>query len=277
MKFKFLPVLVLLAGWVGPARADAVIVSAAASLKDALTELAPLCLKQTGVNLLPNLAASGVLAAQIKSGAPVDIFISADDETMNGLEKSGLLLAGSRAKLLGNALVFVVPVDSKLKIAGPDDLRQDGVKHVGIGDPKTVPAGHYTSDYLTKLKILPDVQGKLVPLDNVRTVLSQVAAGNVEVGAVYHTDALVEKKVREVFAAIGPDAPVINYPIAVIKGTKAPAAAAKVREFLLSDGARPVFARYGFTLPDKPAAGKPAPEAGNATAPSNAPAAAPAK
>ncbi len=274
MRIKLLLVLLLLAGWVLPARADEVIVSAAASLKDALAELAPLCLKQTGVTLTPNLAASGVLAAQIKAGAPADIFISADDETMDGLEQAGLILPGSRVKLLGNALVFVAPVDSKIKISGPADLRQDGVKRIGIGDPKTVPAGHYASDYLTKLKMLPELQGKLVPLDNVRTVLSQVAAGNVEVGAVYRTDALVEKKVREVFAATGPDAPIINYPMAIVKATKAPAAAAKVREFLLSDAARAVFARYGFTLPEKPVPGKPAPVAGSALVPSGAPAAA---
>ena len=249
-----------------PARSEEVIVSAAASLKDALAELAPLCLKQTGVTLTPNLAASGVLATQIKSGAPADIFISADDDTMDGLEKMGLLLPNTRVKLLGNALVFVAPVDSKLKITGPDDLKQDAVKRIGLGDPKTVPAGHYASDYLTKLKILPGLQSKLVPLDNVRTVLSSVAAGNVEVGAVYRTDALVEKKVREVFAAIGPDAPVINYPIAIVKATKAPAAAAKVRDFLLSDAARAVFARYGFTLPEKLTAGKPASVAGTTSA-----------
>lgn len=278
MKSRFYPVwLWLLAFLILPARGEEVIVSAAASLKDALTELAPLCLKQTGVTLTPNLAASGVLATQIKSGAPADIFISADDPTMDGLDQAGLLLPGSRVKLLGNALVFVAPMDSKLKISNPDDLKQDAVKHVGIGDPKTVPAGHYASDYLQQLKILPGIQGKLVPLDNVRTVLSQVAVGNVEVGCVYRTDALVEKKVREVFAASGPYAPVINYPLAIIGATKVPAAAGKVREFLLSDAARAVFARFGFTLPDKGATGKPAPVASSVAAPSTVPATAPSK
>src|SRR5476649_347158 len=109
MKSKNLS-LFLLCFWVLalPLRAEEVIVSAAASLKDALAELAPLCLKQTGVTLTPNLAASGVLATQIKSGAPADIFISADDDTMNGLDQAGLLQPQTRAKLLGNSLVFVV-------------------------------------------------------------------------------------------------------------------------------------------------------------------------
>jgi molybdate transport system substrate-binding protein len=83
------------------------------------------------------------------------------------------------------------------------------------------------------------------------------SAGIVEVGAVYRTDALSEKKVREVFAATGPDAPVIHYPIAIIKASKSALAAAKVRAFLLSDAARVIFAKYGFTIPDKPTSAPP--------------------
>jgi molybdate transport system substrate-binding protein len=252
MKSPIHLLLIFCLGMLGlPARGDEVLVAAAASLKDALTELAPICLQQTGVKLTPNLAASGVLALQIKNGAPADIFISADDATMDGLEKAGLLQPGTRAKLLGNALVFVVPADSKLKIDGPDGLTQDAIQHIGIGDPKTVPAGHYATEYLDKIKDLAPVQGKLVPLDNVRTVLAAVASHNVDIGIVYRTDAAVQKNVREVFAASGPDAPAINYPIAIVKASRATAAAAKVREFLLGDAARAVFAHYGFTLPDK--------------------------
>lgn len=267
MKSKFMFGFAVLIGLLAlPARGDEVIVAAAASLKDALAEIAPLCLKQTGVTLTPNFAASGVLALQIKNGAPSDIFISADDATMDGLDQAGLLQPGTRAKLLGNALVFVVPVNSTLKMDGPGALTQDAIKRIGLGDPKTVPAGHYATDYLTNVKILATVQSKLVPLDNVRTVLSTVASNNVDIGIVYRTDAASEKKVREVFAVAGPEAPVINYPIAVVKATRAPAAAAKVRDFLLSDAARAVFARSGFTLPDQPATMATAPAASSATA-----------
>jgi molybdate transport system substrate-binding protein len=105
-------------------------------------------------------------------------------------------------------------------------------------------------------KVLSMVKDKLVPLDNVRTVLTAVASDNVDIGAVYRTDAMTEKKVRVVWTAT--DAPPINYPIAIIKSSKVEAAATKVREFLLSDAARAVFARDGFTLPEKPAAAKPA-------------------
>ena len=177
MKLNKIPFLLLsLVALSLPLHSEEVVVSAAASLKDVLNELAPLCLKETGVTLTTNLAASGILAQQIKAGAPADIFISADDETMDGLDKAGLLVPGSRAALVGNALVFVVPADSKLKLDSPAALASDDVKHIGIGDPKTVPAGNYTTTYLEKLKLLPALQPKLIPLDNVRTVLAHVAA-----------------------------------------------------------------------------------------------------
>ncbi len=239
-----------------PVRGDEVLISAAASLKDVLTELAPLCQKATGVTLTPNFAASGILAGQIKSGAPVDIFISADDATMDGLDTTGLLQTGTRTKLLGNALVLVVPADSTLKINSVAELKQSGIKRIGIGDPKTVPAGHYATNYFDAQKILADLKDKLVPLDNVRTVLTAVDSDNVDIGVVYRTDAMPDKKVRVVWTAA--DAPAINYPIAIVKATKVAAAAAKVREFLLGDAARAIFARYGFTLPEQPAAVKPA-------------------
>ncbi|MGA2052519.1 MAG: molybdate ABC transporter substrate-binding protein [Opitutales bacterium] len=248
--------VVLLCGMAASARAQEVVVSAAASLKDALTELAPMCKQQTGVTLSPNFGASGILARQIEAGAPVDIFISADDATMDGLEKAGLLAAGTRAPLLGNALVFVAPVASMLKMDGPAALEQPEVKRIAAGEPKTVPAGHYAQLYLQQAKVWDAVKEKIVPLDNVRTVLSATAAGNADVGIVYRTDALTEPRVRVIWTVPAGQGPAIHYPIAILKGTSAAAAAAKVREFLLSDAAGAVFARDGFTLP--PRTGAPA-------------------
>ncbi|HVU38598.1 MAG TPA: molybdate ABC transporter substrate-binding protein [Opitutales bacterium] len=249
-----------------PLQGAEVIVSAAASLKDVLAELAPLCQKETGVALKTNLAASGVLAQQVKSGAPVDIFISADDETMDGLEKAGLLQPGTRARLLGNALVFIVPAADLQKYRQPDFIAAPEIKHLAIGDPQTVPAGRYAMACLEKLKLAGAVKDKLVPLDNVRAVLAAVAAGNAEAGIVYRTDAAIEKKVRIAWTVPEAGGPAIHYPVAMLKDAPSAAAAAKVREFLLGDSARAVFARYGFTLPDKPAPAKPAPAASSGTA-----------
>jgi molybdate transport system substrate-binding protein len=234
-----------------------VVVSAAASMKDVLAELAPLCAKETGVTLTPNLGASGVLARQIEAGAPADLFISADDATMDGLEKAGLLLAGTRAQLVGNVLVVVVPVASTLRVDNLTALEDPAVKRIGIGDPKTVPAGHYAEMDLEKAKVWDALKDKLVPLDNVRTVLSATAGANVDAGVVYRTDAATEKRVRVAWTAQAADGPAIHYPVAILKNSRAPGAAAKVRAFLLSDAAGAVFEKYGFTLPPRALAATP--------------------
>jgi molybdate transport system substrate-binding protein len=250
MNIYSLSSLLLLCGVLAQsARAEEVLVSAAASLKETLAELAPLCQKQTGLTLVPNLAASGILARQIEAGAPADIFISADDATMDDLQKAGLLQPGTRTPLLGNVLVFVVPTDSTLKIDGPGALEQPAIKHIGVGDPKTVPAGHYAQLYLEKTKVWSTVQDKLVPLDNVRSVLAAVASTNVDAGIVYRTDVAIEPRVRVAWTVPAADGPVIDYPVAVLKNAHSLTAAAQVRAFLLSEAARAVFSRHGFTLP----------------------------
>ncbi len=228
-------------------RAAELTVHAAASLTDALKELAPVYEKQSGDKLLFNFGASSQLARQIKEGAPADVFFSADEAQMNNLDSAGLLASGTRENLLGNTLVIVVPNDSALKFSSVADLAKPEVKKIAVAEPNSVPVGVYTKEYLTKLGVWDKVLPKVVPTDNVRASLAAVESGNVEAGTVYKTDALISKKVKiacEVPAAEGPK---ITYPIAALKDSKNPEASRKLLKFLGSGEARGVFARYGFT------------------------------
>jgi len=150
-----------------------------------------------------------------------------------------------------------VPANSTLKVDRLAALEDPAVKRIGIGDPKTVPAGHYAELDLEQAKVWDALKDKLVPLDNVRTVLSATASLNVDAGVVYRTDAATEKRVRVAWTAQAADGPAIHYPLAILKNTRAPVAAAKVRAFLLSDAAGAVFVKYGFTLPPRSAAPTP--------------------
>jgi molybdate transport system substrate-binding protein len=232
---------------------EEVIVFAAASLKDALVELTPLCTNAINVTLVPNLAASGILAQQIRAGAPGDLFISADEATMDGLEKAGLLQAGTRADLLSNALVFIVPANSTVKVDSAKALLDPAIKRIGIGEPNTVPAGHYAVDFLTSQKVIDEVRPKLVPLENVRAVLAAVESGNLDLGIVYRSDAQASSKSKiawPVPVALGPK---IVYPLAVVKNTKNLATATKARDFLLSQAAQKILLKWGFAPPPAPA------------------------
>lgn len=230
-------------------KGDELNVFAAASLSDALKELAPAFAELEGHTLRFNFGASGALSRQIKEGAPADLIFSADELRVDQLEKAGLLLDGSRRTLLLNQLVVVVGADNK-SLSKVEDLTESAVRRIAIGDPATVPVGTYTKEYLGKIGLWTPLREKLVPVDTVRAALAAVEAGNADAGFVYKTDALISKKAAVAFAVPLADGPKITYPAAVLKGTKNKEASLALLRFLSGEEARKVFARYGFLEPD---------------------------
>ncbi len=228
------------------ASAAEVTVFAAASLSDALKELAPIYTKAAGDTLRFSFGASGALARQIKEGAPADVIFSADELRVDQLEKAGLITVGTRRTVLANLLVVVVAAEGGAPVTTLADLAKADVKRLAIGEPATVPVGTYTKQHLQKLGLWAQVIDKCVPLDNVRAVLAAVEAGNVDAGFVYQTDALISKKVRiAVTVALG-EGPKIIYPAAALRDAKEPAAAAAFVTFLAGPEAQAVFAKFGF-------------------------------
>src|SRR4030095_15619267 len=147
-----------------------VVVSAAVSLKDAFNEIAELNRKQTNTVVHFNFGASGALQKQIESGAPADIFASAGARQMDELANNGLIDLTTRKDFARNALVLVLPAN-RSGVASFTDLTKPEVKKIAIGNPKTVPAGQYTEQTFTRLKLLPEIQSKLIYAEDVRQVL----------------------------------------------------------------------------------------------------------
>jgi molybdate transport system substrate-binding protein len=231
------------------ASAAEVTVFSAASLADALKEIAPAYTKSTGDTLRFNFGASGALARQIKEGAPADVIITADELRVDQLEKAGLIAAGTRRTILANQLALVVAAAGGVAVAQLADLAKPEVSHIAIGEPATVPVGTYTKEHLEKLGVWALVGGKCVPLDNVRAVLAAVEAGNAEAGFVYRTDALISKKVRIAVLVPLDEGPKITYPAAAVKESKFPQEAAKFVAYLAGAEAQAVFAKFGFLPP----------------------------
>jgi len=222
-------------------------VYAAASLTDVMKEIASAYEKESGDKILFNFGASSLLARQIIEGAPADMFLSADEAKMDGLEQAGLIATETRRDLLCNLLVIVVPSDSKLVIASPGELVTKSQK-IAVADPRAVPAGIYTKEYLTRLGLWQKLEPKIVPTENVRGALAAVESGNVDAGFVYETDANISSKVRVAFTVAVEQGPPIRYPVALIKGAKEKSAAVKFLAYLKSAGARKTFERYGFIV-----------------------------
>jgi molybdate transport system substrate-binding protein len=229
------------------ARAEDVLVSAAASLTDALREVAAAHQKATGDRILLNLGASSTLARQIREGAPADLFLSADEKQMDVLDKAGLIVPGTRKRVLSNTLVVVVPADNAQKISTEEDLTRASVGIVAIAEPESVPVGVYARTYFERVGLWGMIAPKVLPTENVRATLAAVESGNVDAGIVYRSDAAISKKVRVAFEIPASRGPAISYPFALVKGAPHEAAGRRLLAYLSGPAARAVFTKFGFT------------------------------
>jgi len=222
-------------------------VFAAASLTDALKQIAADYEKASGDKIIFNFAASGTLARQIEAGAPADVFFAADETKADALEKKGLLVSGTRKSPLGNSLVIVTSAEAAA-VHSPADLTNAAIQHLALGEVQTVPCGTYAKAYLEKTSLWPAVEAKVVPCESVRAVLAAVASGNVDAGFVYKTDAAISKKVKVAYEVPAAETPGISYPLALLKDAPQPDAAKKFIAYLDSAAATTVFKQFGFIV-----------------------------
>jgi len=229
-----------------PLKAEEIEVFAAASLTDALKEIAAGYEKAGGDKVLFNFAASSTLDMQIKAGAPADLFFSADEAKMNDLDKQGLIVKRSRRDLLSNNLVVVVPADSSVTLTSAAQLAESRFNRIALGETRSVPAGIYAREYLQKIGIWTQVESRVIPCESVRAALAAVESGNVDAGIVYKTDALESHKVKVAWEVAVRDGPAITYPAALVQASKHAAAAQKFLDYLGEPDSLKTFERYGF-------------------------------
>ncbi|GFN33103.1 molybdate ABC transporter substrate-binding protein [Paenibacillus xylaniclasticus] len=225
------------------------IVSAAASLTDALSDLENEYERQNpSIELTFNFGASGALQQQIEQGAPVDLFLSASARNMNALIDQSLIEADSYSDLLGNQLVAVVPANSNTLIQTMDDLGEEAKYRIAIGIPESVPAGQYAQESLNKANLWEKLKGGIVQGKDVRQVLQYVETGNVDVGFVYMTDAINASQVKIAFEVDPMSYSSIVYPAGVVAATKHSAEAKALYAYLQTDEAASIFEKYGFSV-----------------------------
>jgi molybdate transport system substrate-binding protein len=245
--------LLLCLGVAGPAAAATdITVFAAASTTNALTEIAKIYEGGGSGKVALSFASSSTLAKQIENGAPADVFLSANKEWMDYLDGKKLLEAGSRAELLGNRIVFIVPkasavqsvtVSPRLDLAAL--LGKDGL--LSVGDPAHVPVGQYAKAALENLKLWPQVEKRIAPAKDVRAGLALVERAESPLGIVYASDAVISDKVRVVGAFPVDSHPNIDYPVAALK-TSNNAAALNFMKFMRTPQAKEIWAKYGFEV-----------------------------
>jgi molybdate transport system substrate-binding protein len=244
MWFRSLSIAVVL--WMFPliGLANELIVSAASSLTNVMNEAATQFEKShPGVKIILNFASSGTLLRQIERGAPVDVFVSADSETMNLAVRNNLIADGSDRIFSKNKLVMLVRSD--LNIADIRSLDNGSVKRIAIGHPRSVPAGRYTQKILEKAGIWERLSDKFIYAQNVRQCLDYAERGEVDVAFVYVTDSrLVQNKLRVV--PIEDASLDIQYPMAIVKTSSNTALAEEFVSFLMSEKMSELLKRNGF-------------------------------
>ncbi len=242
---RFFVLIVLTISMLG-AQAQTLVVSAAASLTNAFTDIGSVFeTENPGMTIRFNFAASSTLVQQINQGAPADVLATADTYSMNRAQKAKLIKTATRINFVENQLVLITPTDSKLNLTTLTDLNNAYVTRIAIGNPNSVPAGLYAKNTLESAQLWQYLAPKLIMAQNVRQATLYVSQNEVDAGFVFLTDAnTAGKAVKVAFVVNTPNT--IVYPAAVVTGTTQPDIAQKFIHFLKSDAAQNIFTRYGF-------------------------------
>lgn len=225
-------------------------VFAAASLTNAMQDIAAAYKKEKQVEVVSSFASSSTLARQIEAGAPADLFISADQKWMDYAVEKKAVDSASRETLLGNSLVVVAPKSSaqgEIKIDEKTDwnsLLRGG--RLAVGDPEHVPAGIYAKEALQKLGAWETLSPKLAPAEDVRGALALVERSEAPLGIVYGSDAVASKGVKVVGTFPEASHKKVEYPLAIVDGHKN-ATVSAFYDYLKGPQASEIFKRYGFT------------------------------
>ena len=241
--------LILLLSCSTSVHAEAILVSAAASLSNAFKEIGEDFQRDhPGYRVEFNFAGSGVLLQQLDRGAPVDVFASADQHTMEQAQDKGLLNDLSRRDFARNSLWLVSPLASQLTLQRLEDLQQPELRRLAVSHPDSVPAGRYARQALQAQGLWAPLQARMVFTQNVRQSLDYVARDEVDAGFVYASDAaLMPERVSKRFEVELAE-PVL-YPIAITRYGMGKEAAERFLQYVLDEPAQATLLRYGFSEP----------------------------
>ncbi|MFD2255398.1 molybdate ABC transporter substrate-binding protein [Luteolibacter algae] len=222
-------------------------VGAAISMSDAIGEISEIYTAKSGGKVRLTFSGSNVIARQIEAGAPIDVFISADEATAKALIRKKLVDPASWCVIARNELVVILPKGSGLAMESAEDLKK--IRSIAIADPKAVPAGMYAKRWLEAEKSWPELEGKMISLPNVRAALLVAESGNVDAAITYRSDALSSNRVSIAFPVPAEKTGEIVYPGIIVRESKKQIEAAEFLRFLQSDQSRKVLKKHGFCSP----------------------------
>ena len=240
--------LILLLGAASPLAAGELRISVAASMTELFKELAAaFSQSHPEIRIVPNFGPSGGLAKQIDQGAPADLYLSANPKWMNFLDERQKIDSATRRTFAHNSLVFIGREGGAAALG--DLVKLD---RIGLGSPKSVPAGQYARQALEKEGLYDTLLqgGKLVMAKDVRQALIYADRGETDGSFVYKTDALLARNARVLFEVPQELYSRVTYPLAITSAGKGNPDARLFYDFVNSEAAQRTIAKHGFTLPE---------------------------
>lgn len=245
--FRWALLAVMLLAAVPPNRQPpSLTVSAATSLTDVLESIAQAYATGGGGPVRLNFAGSNTLARQIVNGAPADVFISADEVQMDVVERAGYVRAGTRTVIARNQLVVLAAPELADAVRENFQRGAPEIRRLALGDPAAVPAGVYARQYLERQGLWTLYESRIVPTANVRAAVVAVETGAADAAIVYRTDIAVARRAVAAFLVPFEAGPLIEYPAAVLAGSRHPDEARRFLAFLRGAEASAIFARFKF-------------------------------
>jgi len=234
-----------------PAFAASTIVAVAANFTEPMNEIAEAFEKATGHSARLSFGSSGKFVAQIENGAPFEVFLSADAEKPEKLEKNKMAVPGSRfTYAIGKLVLWSAKpdyVDDQGRI-----LETGGFKHLALADPKLAPYGEAAIEVLKNKGLLEKIKPLFVLGENISQTYQFVSTGNAELGFIALSQVIEGGKIAKGSGWIVPEelyAPIRQDAVLLAKGSDNPAAAALI-QFLKSADARAIIQKYGYSLAD---------------------------
>ncbi len=228
------------------ASAEEILVASAVSLREVATEIGKRYAEETpGERATFTFGASSVLALQLRAGAPVDVFLSADEVIVDRLEAQGLVAGDSRFTLATNRLVVMAAADLGFEIRRAEDLSRPEVRRIALPQ-HAVPVGRYARQWLERRGLLAAIEPRAVQTEHARATLAAVDAGNADVAIVYATDARLARSARVVLAVPDAEQPRIVYTAALVRGSPRSRSARVFLAYLGSAAAQSILAKAGF-------------------------------
>ena len=236
--------------WTAPpvqAAPETVTIAAANSLRDAFRKVLPLFEahnKDIAVRVI--YGPSQTLSKQIEEGAPIDVFLPSQVEEIDQLEKKGLVIQGTRRVYAGTSLVLIAGTELPAPIASVQDLRTTLIRYIAVGDPKTSSVGKVAAQYLKYSKLDTQLKSQLIYGEHSRAVLDLVAKGEADLGIVYRTDAVSNKKIRILDEAPVDSHTPIHYGVAAVWTAKNISGAGDFINFLGRPQIQALLQDHGF-------------------------------